>query len=283
MPTNTKTAALTQSQKDTGNKMTEDFIAANLTAIREQFNTISQKRVLTIQVGRKTLVSEYKDGKRYINGKTAAEFAKSLTAEERSELRKFDAVQVELDTEMFKLLYDTLHKGYKWGIFHTVMEPYKLGLKSIKRPKVTYSHEKYGTLVKDVVEYLNMKAGTSFRYTSTETIGLIIGRATEGYTINDFRMVVDRQVLCWLNDPVMVQYLRPSTLFNASKFNEYVNGTVITSQDTQPNIEGGIGEGKAQGAGYSNGKPAGTPSNGKVGKGRREFKSVENLQNLKRK
>ena len=183
---------------------------------------------------------------------------------------------------MFRLLYDTLHKGYKWGIFNTLMEPYKFGLKSVKRPKVKYYQEKYGTLVKDVVDYLNMRAGTTYKHTSISTINFIIDRASEGYTISDFKMVIDRQVYCWINDPLMVQYLRPSTLFNQTKFTEYVHGTPITEQNSQQNIEENYGEGNSENAGFTISNSTGAPAGRKVAKGRKEFKSVENLQNIKR-
>ena len=40
--------------------------------------------------------------------------------------------------------------------------------------------------------------------------------------MQDLIAVVDRKCLEWLDDPKFSQYLRPSTLFNAEKFNAYI-------------------------------------------------------------
>ena len=40
--------------------------------------------------------------------------------------------------------------------------------------------------------------------------------------MQDLIAVIDRKCLEWLDDPKFSQYLRPSTLFNAEKFNAYV-------------------------------------------------------------
>lgn len=77
-----------------------------------------------------------------------------------------------------------------------------------------------------VISYLNFKAGKRFQFTKTN-LGFINARIKEGFTLDDFRGVIDRKVVAWLHDPKMNQYLRPSTLFNAEKFDGYVNATMI--------------------------------------------------------
>ena len=44
----------------------------------------------------------------------------------------------------------------------------------------------------------------------------------KGATPQDLIAVINRKCLEWLDDPKFSQYLRPSTLFNATKFNDYV-------------------------------------------------------------
>ena len=74
---------------------------------------------------------------------------------------------------------------------------------------------------KHLIEYLNQKAGRKFRATPTN-LKLITARLSEGYKPADVARVIERKCAEWLNDPQMSQYLRPSTLFNATKFNDYV-------------------------------------------------------------
>lgn len=75
---------------------------------------------------------------------------------------------------------------------------------------------------REIVEYLNEKAGTSYRSTSKDTQRHIHARWQEGYRLDDFKKVIDVKASQWLNDGKMSQYLRPSTLFG-TKFEAYVN------------------------------------------------------------
>lgn len=74
---------------------------------------------------------------------------------------------------------------------------------------------------KQLIDYLNQKTGRRYRHTASN-IRLIVARLSEGYTPDDVARVIERKCAEWLNDPQMSQYLRPSTLFNATKFNDYV-------------------------------------------------------------
>lgn len=73
----------------------------------------------------------------------------------------------------------------------------------------------------EVLDYLNAKAKRNFRNAPTNT-KLILDRTKEGATLEDFKAVIDRKCAEWSSNPEMAQYLRPATLFNAQKFNQYV-------------------------------------------------------------
>ncbi|GGE75807.1 DNA-binding protein [Streptosporangium jomthongense] len=73
----------------------------------------------------------------------------------------------------------------------------------------------------EVIEYLNRAAGRNFRPVQA-SIRLIRARAKEGATLSDFKAVIDRKCAEWARDPRFSQYLRPATLFNAEKFNNYL-------------------------------------------------------------
>lgn len=76
--------------------------------------------------------------------------------------------------------------------------------------------------VSEIIAYLNEKAGTSYKTTSKETRSKINARLKEGFTVDDFKNVIDKKCTEWLNDQKMSQYLRPSTLFG-TKFEGYLN------------------------------------------------------------
>ena len=72
-----------------------------------------------------------------------------------------------------------------------------------------------------VIQHLNDKTGSKFRVTKTN-VKFIDARIAEGATPTELIAVINRKCLEWLDNPEMRQYLRPSTLFNAEKFNTYV-------------------------------------------------------------
>ena len=73
----------------------------------------------------------------------------------------------------------------------------------------------------EVIEYLNLKANTSYRFTTKKTKNLIHARFNEGFTLDDFKKVIDIKCSEWMNT-TMNQYLRPETLFGP-KFEGYLN------------------------------------------------------------
>ena len=88
---------------------------------------------------------------------------------------------------------------------------------------------------KDIVEYLNLKAKTRYRDTSKKTRDLIRARIGEGFTIEDFKKVIDNKCEEWLNNNKMKVYLRPETLFG-DKFESYLNQNIPSKKDTGESI-----------------------------------------------
>lgn len=85
------------------------------------------------------------------------------------------------------------------------------------------------TPYKEILDYLNQKAGTNYRAKSKKTQSLIRARINDGYTVDDFKKVIDIKVNNWKNDPKMSQYLRPVTLFG-TKFESYLNEPMLGEQ-----------------------------------------------------
>lgn len=91
-------------------------------------------------------------------------------------------------------------------------------------------------LVHEIINYLNNKAHKNFKSRSTATRKLINGRLKEGYTLEDFKRVIDVKTQQWLNNPEMNKYLQPSTLFSPSKFENYLNENLTPRIEMKSNM-----------------------------------------------
>lgn len=98
------------------------------------------------------------------------------------------------------------------------------------------SADNFTQTAKNVIAYLNEKAGTSYRATSKKTIEHIKARMKEGFTLSDFERVVDLKCREWLRDEKMAKYVRPDTLFG-TKMDWYLNQK--PQQKRAPNLNEG--------------------------------------------
>lgn len=76
----------------------------------------------------------------------------------------------------------------------------------------------YGALIK----YLNEKTGRAFHNTEANK-KLIKARLNDGFTKQDFKLVIDYKAMDWKDNQDMQKYLRPNTLFAPSHFDDYLN------------------------------------------------------------
>ena len=81
--------------------------------------------------------------------------------------------------------------------------------------------EKDNNIYSLVIDYLNKKANTNYRASTKNTQSFINARVSEGYTVEDFKKVIDSKSKEWLNTD-FEKYLRPATLFG-TKFENYLN------------------------------------------------------------
>ncbi|HEM5162400.1 TPA: phage replisome organizer N-terminal domain-containing protein [Streptococcus suis] len=72
------------------------------------------------------------------------------------------------------------------------------------------------------IQYLNQETGHAYKFIATHT-KFIQARYKDGYTLEDFKKVIDTKVAQWKNNSQMAQYLRPKTLFSPSNFDSYLN------------------------------------------------------------
>lgn len=85
----------------------------------------------------------------------------------------------------------------------------------------------------EIIDHLNQRAGTHYRGTTASTRKLIKARINEGFTVDEFKMVIDKKCAEWLNNRDMAQYLRPETLFGP-KFESYLNAKQTSQGNGTP-------------------------------------------------
>lgn len=74
---------------------------------------------------------------------------------------------------------------------------------------------------KEIIDYLNNKINSNYKYTTKKTQSLIDARLKEKFTIDNFKKVIDNMCFKWKGTEYE-QYLRPETLFG-TKFEGYLN------------------------------------------------------------
>lgn len=88
------------------------------------------------------------------------------------------------------------------------------------------------------IAYLNQVANKRYKFVD-KTKRLLLARLKEGYTLEDFKQVIDIKTAEWKDSPEFSKYLRPETLFG-SKFDGYLNQKPKTikgkSEDNFPDL-----------------------------------------------
>ncbi|MBM6533955.1 conserved phage C-terminal domain-containing protein [Streptococcus dysgalactiae subsp. equisimilis] len=79
-------------------------------------------------------------------------------------------------------------------------------------------------ICKEVISYLNLKANKNFKVDTASHHKFIKARLKEGYTLEDFKKVVDVMSARWIGTEYE-QYLQPQTLFG-NKMDNYLNTTL---------------------------------------------------------
>ena len=92
---------------------------------------------------------------------------------------------------------------------------------------------------KEIIEHLNTRTGSNYRHTTNKTKDLIKARFNEGFTLDNFKEVIDKKCVEWMNTD-MQKFLRPETLFG-TKFEGYLNQQVqerkLTTKDLTIDLE----------------------------------------------
>lgn len=88
----------------------------------------------------------------------------------------------------------------------------------------------------EIIEYLNLKTGSKFKPTTKPYVQAIRLRLKEGYTVDDFKTVIDKKCREWKGTK-LEKYLTPKTLFAPSHFDTYLNSNEIAAMtDTEKKV-----------------------------------------------
>jgi len=72
-----------------------------------------------------------------------------------------------------------------------------------------------------ILHFLNQKTGRVYRPVDTN-LKLVMARLKSGATLAQCFQVIAKKTREWKGNPMMDEYLRPATLFNATKFEQYL-------------------------------------------------------------
>ena len=106
-------------------------------------------------------------------------------------------------------------------IYEFGMQLLRQDFRIIENKKTELKIPKYQKeIAETAIDYLNEKANKKFSK-KTLNIKLIVTLLNEGYSLEDFKYVVDKKCHDWLGTNYQ-EYLRPSTLFG-NRFENYIN------------------------------------------------------------
>ena len=89
-------------------------------------------------------------------------------------------------------------------------------------------NEQQGLAINAIITYLNEVTNKHYTTTNATTVRLIVARLNNGFTLEQFKYVIDVKAAHWMNTE-MEKFLRPETLFG-NKFEGYLNETITTNQ-----------------------------------------------------
>lgn len=88
-------------------------------------------------------------------------------------------------------------------------------------------------VIKEVIDIFNNVCGTNLTYRSKNNNSLINARIEEGAKVEDFEKVIRSKYNEWEDNEKMKAYIRPSTLFGATNFHNYLAAAQIESRNKE--------------------------------------------------
>ena len=148
-----------------------------------------------------------------------------------SELR-----EMNLLIKTSKRINDVIHNEYKANL--EALKGFTTGKETLPPDKNSLQGGSKETLpnnellyIKEIINYLNSATSSNYRYQSKATQRLINARLNDGFTVDDFKAVIDKKTKEWKGTE-MEKYIRPETLFG-TKFESYLNQKEATGRNSK--------------------------------------------------
>lgn len=131
--------------------------------------------------------------------------------------------------------YDTAGEGGTSQVANNKKEDKKVYIKYTEEKKIKeYNKNK----TQEIIEYLNKKTGKKFKHTTKSYSTLISTGIRKGYTLEDFKKVIDIKCNHWINQKTKNGYecsnfLNPKTLFSQKNFDIYLNESPVENKHSK--------------------------------------------------
>lgn len=120
-------------------------------------------------------------------------------------------------------VYENPRPGNKDTVKPSTVNRPQVNTKEVNTKLVSTKEEKNNIKeINLIISFLNKTVGKSFKLNSRNTISLLNARLKD-YSVDEIKRVIKYKYQQWKSDKVMSAYLRPSTLFNSTKFENYIN------------------------------------------------------------
>ena len=134
---------------------------------------------------------------------------------------------------------DFIEKQEKEFKISEIKEIYHFGIRFLQqdfkiienKKEKAIGNKEHKDIAIQIIEYLNSQAETTFSTKIGSNIELICARLKDGYTLSDFKSVIDKKVKDWKGTD-WAKFLRPNTLFAKTKIENYLNSNNNDKQST---------------------------------------------------
>jgi predicted phage replisome organizer/uncharacterized phage protein (TIGR02220 family) len=212
------------------------FISENMPYNEEMFSTLFNKPVNTIRLAIDTLkvfgmIDIFENGTIFVNN-----WEKHQNIEGMDKIKTQNAERARKYREKKKLKQlknsnVTSRDGHALDIEEDIE-------KDKDKEEEIDKEKKNNIPFSEIITFLNEQAKTNFKSSTPKTKDFIKARWNEGFTLEDFKQVINKKVTEWINDKEMCKYLRPETLFG-TKFESYLNQKEVKpNENNKSNYEG---------------------------------------------
>ncbi len=133
--------------------------------------------------------------------------------------------------DYFEKAVDSLKVGKPYVKESLIKEERQLQNKNSLQSTESLQNTETNGYAETIITHLNNKFNSKYKTTSKKTRSLISARLKEGFSVEDFKTVIDKKYNEWFEDNKMAGFLRPETLFS-NKFESYLNQKEVKKQWT---------------------------------------------------